>query len=618
MLLGCIADDFTGAGDLANTLNKNGMRTRLILGPVGAEDILDYGDADAIVIALKSRSLPVSEAVEQSLSALSCLQIAGAVQYMYKYCSTFDSTQEGNIGPVAEALADALETKGVVVCPSFPANKRTVYQGHLFVGDKLLNESGMETHPLTPMFDSDIRRWLQKQCTTEVGHIAYDKVRSGVQYVQSGLLEYAKAGCRLVVVDAVSDDDLRNIGKALAEAIFTGGSAIALAVPDNFRDQGLLGKYESRLRPLHGPTVILAGSCSNMTMEQVATYSADHPAYVIDIPTLMDGQQVLEAAWAFIESNRNASPLVYSTASASDVATVQNKYGRDDVSLKTENLFGQLATRALEHGFQKIICAGGETSGAVTQALQIKSLEVGHEIASGVPALYSNDGTLALVLKSGNFGQSDFFSRAARILRWKMSNATKREQICRLGESIFARGLTHGSTGNISVRLEDGTILCTPTNISLGSLDPSKLSHIDTSGRLLSGDAPTKEVPLHSAMYQTREADNAVVHLHSTHSVAVSMLQDIDPHDVLPPMTAYYVMRVGKTALLPYFVPGSPHIGEAIKGLAGRYSAVLLANHGPVVSGRSLENACWAIEELEETAKLYLLLKDQKINLINI
>lgn len=189
-----------------------------------------------------------------------------------------------------------------------------------------------------------------------------------------------------------------------------------------------------------------------------------------------------------------------------------------------------------------------------------------------------------------------------------MSESKTREQICRLGQSLFDRGLTHGSSGNISVRLQDGSVLCTPTNVSLGFLDPGRLAHIDASGRLLSGDPPTKEVPLHTAMYDTRAGDQAVVHLHSTHCVAVSMLNGLDPDNVVPPLTAYYMMRVGRTALLPYFVPGSPGIGDAIRGLAGKYSAVLLSNHGPVVSGATLETAVWAIEELEETCKLMLLL----------
>jgi len=183
-----------------------------------------------------------------------------------------------------------------------------------------------------------------------------------------------------------------------------------------------------------------------------------------------------------------------------------------------------------------------------------------------------------------------------------------REMICRFGRSLFKRGLTAGSSGNISVRLDDGGWLTTPTNSSLGFLDPARLSRLDENGRLVAGDAPTKELPLHTALYATRKDAGAIVHLHSTHSVAVSMLPDIDPADVLPPMTAYYVMRVGRTALVPYYRPGDPAVADAIRGLAGRYSSVLLANHGPVVAGKDLEAAVYATEELEETAKLRLLL----------
>jgi ribulose-5-phosphate 4-epimerase/fuculose-1-phosphate aldolase len=190
-----------------------------------------------------------------------------------------------------------------------------------------------------------------------------------------------------------------------------------------------------------------------------------------------------------------------------------------------------------------------------------------------------------------------------------MSDAKVRDEICRLGRSLFDRGLTPGSSGNISVRLDGGGWLVTPTNASLGSLDPVRLSRLDAEGRLVEGDAPTKEVPLHAALYQTRSGARAVVHLHSTHSVALSMLPEIDPRAVLPPMTPYYLMRCGVTALVPYYRPGDPAVADAIKGLAGKYSSVLLANHGPVVSGETLEAAVFAIEELEETAKLYLLLR---------
>lgn len=191
-----------------------------------------------------------------------------------------------------------------------------------------------------------------------------------------------------------------------------------------------------------------------------------------------------------------------------------------------------------------------------------------------------------------------------------MSEAKLREAICRFGKSLYDRGLTPGSSGNISVRLDDGGWLVTPTNASLGHLDPAKISRLDSQGQLASGDAPTKEIPLHRALYETRSSARAIVHLHSTHSVAVSMLPEIDPKAVLPPMTAYYLMRVGATALVPYYRPGDPAVADAIKGLAGRYSAVLLANHGPVVAGDNLEAAVYATEELEETAKLYLLLRN--------
>ncbi len=190
-----------------------------------------------------------------------------------------------------------------------------------------------------------------------------------------------------------------------------------------------------------------------------------------------------------------------------------------------------------------------------------------------------------------------------------MTESKAREEICRFGRSLFERGLTPGSSGNISLRLDDGGWLVTPTNASLGFLDPGRISRLDRTGRLLSGDPPTKEVPLHGALYESRTGSRAVVHLHSTHAVALSMLPDIDPRAVLPPMTPYYLMRAGQTVLLPYYRPGDPAVAEAIRGLAGRYSSVLLANHGPVVAGDSLEAAVFATEELEETAKLYLLLR---------
>jgi ribulose-5-phosphate 4-epimerase/fuculose-1-phosphate aldolase len=197
-----------------------------------------------------------------------------------------------------------------------------------------------------------------------------------------------------------------------------------------------------------------------------------------------------------------------------------------------------------------------------------------------------------------------------------MNTARLRERICRLGESLFMRGYTHGSSGNISVRTEDGGLIVTPTNVSLGFLDPAELSVLDTRGRLIEGPPPTKEVPLHAAVYETRVSAGAVVHLHSTHSVAVSMLPDIDPTDVFPPLTAYSLMRLGRTALIPYFRPGDPLVADALRSLDGAYAAMLLANHGPVVTDATLDGAVYAIEELEQTAKLVMLLRGERPRLL--
>ena len=198
-----------------------------------------------------------------------------------------------------------------------------------------------------------------------------------------------------------------------------------------------------------------------------------------------------------------------------------------------------------------------------------------------------------------------------------MNEAQLREGICHLGRSLYERGLTPGTSGNISVRLEAGDLLCTPTNVSMGALDPARLALLDSTGKLVSGDPPTKEVPLHAALYQTRAAANAIVHLHSTYSVAVSMLPEIEPEDVFPPLTPYYLMRVGRTALIPYYRPGDPRVASAIRDLDGRYGAILLSNHGPVVAGENLEAAGSAIEELEETAKLFLLLHGRNPRLLS-
>jgi uncharacterized protein YgbK (DUF1537 family) len=414
MILGCIGDDFTGASDLANTLARQGMRTLQFTGVPGqtAPDSCEAG-----VVALKSRTIAPAEAVRQSLQALEWLIAQGARQILFKYCSTFDSTRQGNIGPVAEALRERLGAPGAVACPAFPATGRTIYQGHLFVGERLLSESGMEKHPLTPMRDPDLRRWLSYQTHTPIGLVPQAVVAKGPTAIRAALDTCYGRGERLVIVDALSDDDLRQIGTAIAgDRLVTGGSGIALGLPSNFRAAGLLGKPTLRWAGIAGPAAILSGSCSSATRAQVAHYAARHPALLIEADPLMDGAIDADKAHAFCRA-QTATPLIYSSAEPEIVAAGQSKWGREALAERFEAFFAALAERLAADGYRRLVVAGGETSGAVATALNRPCLEIGPEIDPGVPALLA-DGLppIALALKSGNFGGPDFFEKALRVL----------------------------------------------------------------------------------------------------------------------------------------------------------------------------------------------------------
>jgi uncharacterized protein YgbK (DUF1537 family) len=417
MLLGCIADDFTGASDLANTLSKGGMHTVQFVGAPAADSAVP---CEAGVVALKTRSLAPGEAVRQSLDALRWLEAQGCVQFLFKYCSTFDSTPQGNIGPVAEALLDALAAPVAVVCPVFPETGRTLYQGHLFVKGRLLNESGMERHPLNPMTDPDIRRWLRRQTKGDVGLVAYETVRLGPAAIANALDAEAAAGRRLVVVDAVTDDDLRAIGAAVAGSkLVTGGSGVAIGLPDNFRKAGRLGVRERTFAGLRGPGVVLSGSCSQASRAQLAEYLRGRPGLAVEPEALLSGDLTVEKARRFVLDNRETSPAIYSTAEPDRVAKAQQAFGRDRVAAAVETFFGELARTLVADGATRIVVGGGETSGAVVTALGLDHFEIGPEIDPGVPALASRLHTgeaLRLALKSGNFGASDFYAKALHLL----------------------------------------------------------------------------------------------------------------------------------------------------------------------------------------------------------
>lgn len=423
-LLGCIADDFTGATDLANMLVRGGMRTVQTIGVPASNDVVE---ADALVVALKSRTIPSADAVAQSLAALDWLRAQRCRQFFFKYCSTFDSTDAGNIGPVTDALLDALSaevgaTAFTIACPAFPENGRTIYRGYLFVGDRLLDESGMENHPLTPMRDANLVRVLQRQTGSKVGLVRYDTVAKGVSTVRESFDALCGDGVRIAIADAVSDEDLYVLGEACADlTLITGGSGVALGLPGNFRRAGLLaeGNNAAQLPRAEGLSAVLAGSASTATNAQVAAWREARPAFRIDPLAAARGEPVVEQALAFAQPylDKDEPILIYATATPDEVKAVQGELGVNEAGHLVEATLASIARGLRERGVRKFVVAGGETSGAVVQALDVRTLRIGAQIDPGVPATATTDAEpLALALKSGNFGTVDFFEKALRHL----------------------------------------------------------------------------------------------------------------------------------------------------------------------------------------------------------
>ena len=413
MLLGCIADDITGATDLALTLKRSGMRTIQVMGvPNDPAELEPY---DAVVVALKSRTNPVSEAVDWSLQSCDVLLAAGARQIFFKYCSTFDSTDQGNIGPVAEALIKKLGGEVAFVCPAFPTNKRTIYQGHLFVGDELLSASPMKDHPLTPMRDSDLVAVMQRQTALPVGLVPYHVVEKRAAGIEAAVQVAIEAGQRFLVVDAISDDHLMAIGKAArGHKLITGGSGVAIGLADNFVADGLLRRTAANapMAARSGRAAILSGSCSAATRGQIAAAkAAGIPAMHIDALKIADGNVKPETFVAFAKAQGANKPvLIYSSDEPEAVARVQDELGRELAGETIEKAMGEIARGLDAAGFTKLIVAGGETSGAVVSALDVTAIEIGPEIAPGVPWTKALDERgLVLALKSGNFGGERFF-----------------------------------------------------------------------------------------------------------------------------------------------------------------------------------------------------------------
>ena len=422
MTLGVIADDFTGATDVASMLVRAGMRTVQLIGVPG-DDVRT--DADAVVIALKSRTTPAADAVRESLAALRWLRRAGMRQCYFKYCSTFDSTPAGNIGPVTEALMQALDTDFTIACPAFPENGRTIYRGHLFVGDVLLSDSGMRDHPLTPMRDANLVRVLQAQCERRVGLLMHADVAAGEARLRARTDALRGEGVGIAIADALDNDDLRALAAACVDMpLLTAGSGLALGLPPAYAARGWLvpDAHAADLGAMSGRAAVLSGSCSIATNAQVAAWrQAGRAAFAIDARALARGESVAAQALQWARDRIAREPvLIYATASTDELQAVQADLGAAQAGALVEHCLAQVAAGLVDTlGVQRLVVAGGETSGAVVQALGVTRLRIGPAICPGVPWTRAEDRPedhpLLLALKSGNFGGRAFFDEA---LNW--------------------------------------------------------------------------------------------------------------------------------------------------------------------------------------------------------
>jgi 3-dehydrotetronate 4-kinase len=421
--LGCIADDYTGASDLANTLTRAGLRTVQTIG-VPAVD-LALPEVDAVVVSLKSRSIEASLAVSRSRAAEKWLRLRDARHVLFKICSTFDSTDQGNIGPVMDALREDCREKIVLVTPAFPETGRTVYQGNLFVGAVPLNESPLKDHPLNPMHDSNLVRVLARQSQTRIGLVDLATVAKGAEAVRARLAELAAQGVGAAIIDAVFDPDLETIGRvALDHRLSVGASGIGLGLA-----RALVatagGKPASSSAPamaaVGGAAAILAGSCSQATLGQISSAEKEMPVLHLDPDEIVKGKDEARRALAWARERLQSGPLLIASSATPDrVAALQARHGRDTTGHAIEDTMADIAEALVQAGVRRLIVAGGETSGAVVDRLKIPGFLVGEEIAAGVPVLRAvgaEQGDMLLALKSGNFGGAEFFTDALKLMR---------------------------------------------------------------------------------------------------------------------------------------------------------------------------------------------------------
>ncbi|MBA5803580.1 MULTISPECIES: 3-oxo-tetronate kinase [Rhizobium] len=423
ILLGSIADDYTGASDLANTLTKNGLRT---VQTVGIPDpSLALPDVDAVVVSLKIRSVPASDAVTAAASAERWLRQRGAGHVLYKICSTFDSTDAGNIGPVTEALSEAAGGGSVLVTPAFPETGRTVYLGHLFVGGQPLNESPLKDHPLNPMHDANLVRVLTRQSRNAVGLIDLTAIAAGPDAVKARLDGLRTAGITTAIADAIFERDLETLGEvALKTPVSTGASGLGLGLARALVRSGRISSAGApttdAIRPVGGLSAIVAGSCSKATLHQLDIAERSMPVLRLDPERLLAGPDEIAAAISWAGDRISAGPVVVAASAAPEtVSRLQSLYGREASGHAIETATSIITAELVERGVRRLVVAGGETSGAAVDRLAIPAFLIGPEIAPGVPVLRTvgnAQGDMLLALKSGNFGGEDFFTAALAMM----------------------------------------------------------------------------------------------------------------------------------------------------------------------------------------------------------
>jgi 3-dehydrotetronate 4-kinase len=414
LLLGAVADDYTGASDLANTLSRNGLSTIQTIGVPAAG--FEAGDAEAIVVALKIRSVEAPRAVAAATAGYDWLASRGARHVIYKICSTFDSTDSGNIGPVGEAFRARAGAGCMLVTPAFPETGRTVYLGHLFVGLVPLNESSLKDHPLNPMRDSNLKRVLERQSKAPVGLVALSTVAEGAAAITRRLAELEQQGCGAAIVDAVFERDLEAIGEAAAKGpVSVGASGLGLGLARAFA-RGRGAEAGAALRPVGGLAAILAGSCSRATLDQITAAEGAIPTLRLSPQKLIEDKGEAERALAWAKERLAAGPvLIASSAEPADVAALQARFGREASGQAIEAALAEIAAGLVEIGVRRLVVAGGETSGAAVDRLGVNAFRLGPEIAPGVPLMRTigrDGGEMQMALKSGNFGGKDFFARA--------------------------------------------------------------------------------------------------------------------------------------------------------------------------------------------------------------